>query len=160
MLYLGAPGLGTPCCWSSEVRGLTEMQHNVRHRCHVRVSHLLTSFLSVFAIIESHGTKRDWNITDVIMESGMTISSTNCDSSPRTACLFLSRWFIATDCCCNVCISELMLLRSVWKPFSICSILYTHTHTHTYIDTYTAEDSYTTSLRSVDVNYIPPHHRR
>ena len=62
--------------------------------------------------------------THVIMTSGITISSTNCDSSPRTACRFFSRWFIATDCCWSVWISELMLLRSVWNPFSICSILY------------------------------------
>lgn len=40
----------------------------------------------------------------------------------RTACLFFSRTFMLTDCCCRVWISLLMDERSLWKPLSMPSI--------------------------------------
>lgn len=58
----------------------------------------------------------------VIMASGITMSVTNCESSPLTAWRFFSLRFIWTDCCWSDRISVLMLPKSDWKVRSIASI--------------------------------------
>lgn len=57
-----------------------------------------------------------------IMTPGTTSSSTSWLRWLRTACLFFSRTFMLTDCCCRVWISLLMDDRSLWKPLSMPSI--------------------------------------
>lgn len=57
-----------------------------------------------------------------IMAPGTTSSSTSWLRWLRTACLFFSRTFMLTDCCCRVWISLLMEDRSLWKPLSMPSI--------------------------------------
>lgn len=77
---------------------------------------------------DPHGPARSRTVppalrhTYEIMTPGTTSSSTSWLRWLRTACLFFSRTFMLTDCCCSVWISLLMDDRSLWKPLSIPSI--------------------------------------
>ncbi len=81
--------------------------------------HTSTAHLTVVTAVSSHRSLRH---TYEIMAPGTTSSSTSWLRWLRTACLFFSRTFMLTDCCCRVWISLLMEDRSLWKPLSMPSM--------------------------------------